>query len=225
MWLAALMLPFEVASIGRLMVGLTIDVCMTAGLELDVVVYIVVVNKGFAVEVLVDVPAGETAAATGTLLEVRGFVAALMVVVLVLVLGVTVTCLVEVEVTRGFDEALSFGALELGLTLGVETKDGWDEEAGGGFEDTGTIVAGVVEGESLGEIADSDAEGPAAAVFEAATTGIGSAKVEVAIASPQTRTAMGLLRRVCMVTGNWLRCSERITPGCCASGEIEKCAI
>lgn len=79
---------------GRLVVGLTVDVSVTIGLELDAVVYIVVVNKGFAVEVLEDVPAGETGAATGTLLEVRGFVAALMVEVLVL--DVTVTFLVEV---------------------------------------------------------------------------------------------------------------------------------
>lgn len=199
---AALVLPFEVAAVGRLVVGLTIDVCVTTGLGLDAVVCIVVVNKGFAVEVLEDAPAGETAAATGTLLEVRGFVAALMVEVLVLVLGVTVTFLVEVSVFRGFDEALSFGALEVGLMLGVETDDLWDDELGAGLEDTGTIVACVVESESLGDIADSDAEELAAAAFAAATMGIGSAKVEVAIASPQARMAMELLRRVCMVIGN-----------------------
>ena len=52
------MLPFEVAA------GLTVDVCVTAGLVLETVVCIVVVYKGFAVEVLEDVPAGETAAAS-----------------------------------------------------------------------------------------------------------------------------------------------------------------
>lgn len=95
----------------------------------------------------------------------------------------------------------------------METDDGWDDEVGRGFEDTATIVAVVVESESLGEIADSDAEELAAAAFEAATMGIGSAKVKVAIASPQARTAMQLLRRVCMVNGNWLRCNESTYSG------------
>lgn len=89
------MLPFALTAVGRLVVNLTVvvltvDVCVTTGLVLDAVVCIVVVYKAFAVEVSEDAPAGETAAAAGTLLEVRGFVAALKVE------GVTVTFLVEV---------------------------------------------------------------------------------------------------------------------------------
>lgn len=68
-----------------------------------------------------------------------------------------------------------------------------------GLEDRGTIVTGVVESETLGPVADSDAEELAAAAFAAAAAGMGSARVEVTMTNPYAKATMELLRCVCIV--------------------------
>ena len=134
--------------------------------------------------------------------------------------------------------ALVFGVLVIGLMLGAETDVKRDDEVGGGFEETVSlvtllvellgrgdtdldtttlltgllgidIVLGVVEGESVDEMADAGPEGLSPAEFETDMMGIGSAKVGVAIASPQARATIELLRCVCMVVGSWLQRKER----------------
>ena len=102
-------------------------------------------------------------------------------------------------------------------TLFTELPD----PAGEGELDAGALLTGllvidaapdVVEGESADEIADDGAEVPVAAELEEDELGMGSAKMGATMASPQARTAMELLRRVCMVIGGRLCCNERNTP-------------
>ena len=82
-----------------------------------------------------------------------------------------------------------------------------EEELGTGTLLTKLVVMDVlpdtVEGETMDEIADDDSvEELSDAELEIDVMDIGSAQVGAAIASPQARTAMELLRPVCMVTGD-----------------------
>ena len=95
------------------------------------------------------------------------------------------------------------------------------DPAGEGELDTGALLTGllvmdaapdVVGGERADETADDGAEEPAAAELEEDVLGMGSARAGATMASPQARTAMELLRRVCMVIGGRLCCNEGNTP-------------
>ena len=65
------------------------------------------------------------------------------------------------------------------------------------------VLPDAVEVETMDEIADDNSvEELSYAELEIDVVGIGSAQVGAAIASPQARTAMDLLRPVCMVSGD-----------------------
>ena len=87
------------------------------------------------------------------------------------------------------------------------------------------VLPDAVEGESVDEIAYNATAGLSAGELEIDVVGMGSAQLGAAIASPEARTAMEVLRPACMVTGDRLCCNEKEiriqTATLCSQGNID----
>ena len=146
-----------------------------------------------------------------------------------LVLGVTgvVFCIVvgidDAEEARDAGVGLDVGILAIGVVLDMEAANGTgdklddkldakpdgvaDEKRDGELDeadDAVGVVLDIMEVESVDMTgADETGETLVAALEPDAVVDVLWAKVEVAIASPQARTTMELLRRFCMVGRRW----------------------